>query len=210
MSRRTLLGRLVGAGLVTTAGTLLGTGCGRQGGRGGGTVSLNEAVSNTERTLLDLLLGVPPERQGTSTTRPDPPLLARGGYERVVLSADAQSFALATRGAISPDGIRDLQERVVRTLDRNLQRRGFRAEGALFGPNLQKTVASGPDQPKTLLVTLTPQTEQAGSPTERAQGRAATIVLIRLTITDPATGAMLVQRDYYSGAEVRGQQGRRR
>ena len=164
-------------------------------------MALAEAVDNTTQTLRDLLLGIPPERQGTATIRPDPPLLSTGGYQEVVIAADAEGFARASRGAVSANALRDLQVRVVRALDRDLKKRGFAASGAAFDrPDSAPAVPSG--SRSALLATLTPVTEPAGSPAERASGRAKTILLIRLAITDPATGKTLVQRDYYSGRDI--------
>ena len=93
------------------------------------------------------------------------------------------------------------QVRVVRTLDRDLKKRGFAATGAAFDtPNGTSPIPSR--SRNALLATLTPVTEPAGSPAERASGRARTILLIRLAVSDPATGKTLVQRDYYSGRDI--------
>lgn len=174
-------------------------GCGR--GGSGRPAALAEAVDNTTQTLRDLLLGIPPERQGTATIRPDPPLLSTSGYGEVVIAADAEGFARESRGAVSANAVRDLQVHVVRALDRDLKKRGFAATGAAFDtPGSASPVPSR--SRNALLATLTPVTEPAGSPAERASGRARTILLIRLAVSDPATGKTLVQRDYYSGRDI--------
>ncbi len=201
LDRRAALRRffVAGAAIVFSAGALL-AGCGR-GSASGRPASLAEAVDNTTQTLRDLLLGVPPERQGTAGTRPDPPLLSAGSYQEVVIAADADGFARESRGAISANAVRDLQVRVVRALDRDLKKRGFAATGAAF--DTPGGVSPVPSRSRNaLLATLTPLTEPAGSPAERASGRAKTILLIRLAITDPATDKTLVQRDYYSGRDI--------
>ncbi len=195
LDRRAVLRHLLTA--VFSLGAL--AGCGR--GGSGRPAALAEAVDNTTQTLRDLLLGIPPERQGTSATRPDPPLLTPGGYQEVVLAADAEGFARESRGAVSANAVRDLQVRVVRALDRDLKKRGFAATGAAFDtPGGASPIPSR--SRNALLATLAPITEPAGSPTERASGRARTILLIRLAITDPASGKALVQRDYYSGRDI--------
>ena len=186
-------GTLVAAALLAVVLGLL-TGCGRP----SASASFGDAVANTELTLRDLLLGVPPERRGTADTRPDPPLLVRGRYEAVVVAADAERFAGVSQGAVTAEMVRDLQSRVVRALDRDLKRQGFSASGAAF-----EGATSAARGARTLLATLIPVTEETGSPAERAAGRGKTLILIRLTIRDPATGTTLVQRDYYSGHDVK-------
>lgn len=210
MNRRSALRTLAFSltpGLLGVA--ALAGGCGRGGGVNGGSGALAEAADTTVLTLRDLLLGVPPERQGTAATRPDPPLLSPGGYEEVVIAADAENFARLSNGTVPARMVRDLQVQVVRRLNRDLTKRGFRATGAAFDtpagasalPSGKSAATTGSG--KTLLATLAPVTEPAGSPAERARGRA--ILLVRLTITDPATpGKTLVRRDYYSGRDVGG------
>ncbi len=176
--------------LLIVVGGLSG-GCGRP---GASAASFNDAAANTEQTLRELLLG---GGAGSGARREDAPLLVAGRYESVVVAADAEGFARVSQGAVTAEAVRDLQNRVVGALDRDLKRRGFSANGRAFAG-----AASARREPKTLLATLIPVTEQTGSPADRAAGRGKTLILIRLTITEPKAGATLVQRDYYSGRDV--------
>jgi len=194
------LGRLAAALLLM--GALGVAGCGRGPARAG----IADAVDNTTRTLRDLLLGLPPEALGTSPARPDPPLLTPGSYQAVLLTADADGFARASKNEIRAEAIQDLQGRVVRNLDRDLKKRGFTASGAPW----ETAASAARGAPKILLATLVPITEESGSPAERAAGRGRTILLIRLTVSDPATNKTLVQRDYYSGRDIGGRRDNRR
>jgi hypothetical protein len=89
-----------------------------------------------------------------------------------------------------------MQYRVVDELRRNVQKRGrFTVEASPFPP-------TGTPE-KTLFATLTPHTEETGSPQDKARGKMRTMVLIRLTISNAKTGEVLRLRDYYSGADAK-------
>ena len=165
-------------------------------GRGIPAASFDDAVESTQNTLRDLLLGPPPERTATLPTRPDPPLLRKGGYETVLIATDAEGFARISQGSVSVKDIQEMQRRVVEGLDKELKERGFSARGVSFGADVR-------GEEKALLATLIPTTQEGGSPRERAEGKGKTFILIRLTLTDPKTGAILRQRDYYSGHNVK-------
>ena len=94
-----------------------------------------------------------------------------------------------------------MQKRVVQDLEKILKKRG---------PYSVESIPYPPTQTahKTLIATLTPHTEEAGSPDERARGKGKTIVFIRLTLSDAKTGEILRQRDYYSGTDARQPDGR--
>lgn len=158
-------------------------------------VSFDDAREITRETLREMLLG---EREASATRRtpPDPPLLRKGVYETVLVSADAAGFARVSGGAISTDAVRDAERGVVRDLNKDLAKRGFSARALPFG----QTPGSGAG---TLLATLTPTTEPGGSPRERAEGKNKTFVLVRLSIADATTGAVLRRIDYYSGRDVK-------
>lgn len=174
-------------------------------GRGGGSrLASGDVAAITEEALTDLLLGVPPERAATMTAPADRPILKTGVYETVFIAADAKGFSEISRGAISEDDIRAVEQRVVEQVDKNLKRRGFSAERGSFP-------MGSVDREKALVATLTPTTQEGGSPQDRAENRGTTYVLVRLTVTDPKTREILAQRDYYSGHEMRGSgNGRRR
>ena len=167
-------------------------------GRGVPSAGFGDVVELTEEALRDLLLGLPPERTATLAARPDPPLLKQGVYETVLLAADAEGFVRVSGGSVAAAAIRDVEKRVGERLDRQLKRRGFRASVVPFGPEAAQGSAE-----KALLATLTPATQETGSPRERAEGKGKTLVFVRLTITDPRTGTILSRRDYYSGRDVR-------
>lgn len=170
-------------------------GCGR--GGGASRVAIGDVAVITEEALTDLLLGVPPDRAVQMTAPPDKPILKSGVYETVFIAADAKAFSEISRGTISAEDIRAVEQRVVEQVDKNLKRRGFSAERGKFP-------MGEIDREKALVATLTPTTQEGGSPQDRAENRGTTYVLVRLTVTDPKTRTILAQRDYYSGQELRG------
>lgn len=175
---------------VTIALAALAGGC----GSGLPDISFDDAREITRQTLHEALLGAP--ESATRRIPPEPPLLRAGVYETVLLSADAEGFARVSNGAINPRAVREAERRLARDLDRDLKKRGFSARAVVFG---QAPKGEG----KTLLAVLTPTTQQGGSPRERADGKNKTFVLVRLSITDAATGSVLRQLDYYSGRDVK-------
>jgi hypothetical protein len=167
---------------------LLLSGC----GRGQVVQRLEQIAVVTEETLTDILVGTPPERRSlNSTGLQDKPLLEKGIYETVVLSADARAFAQLSRGAIAVKEIEATQQDVVRHLERRLKPRGFAVRSAPYPPDLSNTT-------HTLLATLTPHTAESADPQRRPP-----LVMIRLTLTDATTNRILTTRDYYSGRDVR-------
>jgi hypothetical protein len=157
-------------------------------------VSLTDLTEITVDSLTNLVLG-PPESP-TRTAPTDPPLLKKGEKESVVIAADVSGFATLSKGAIPEKALNNARKDVVRLLNRRLKDRGFSAvESTVFPP-------VKPTDSKTLVATLVPVLETAGSPQEKAAGRARQLVLIRLTVTDPLSGETLRQRDYYSGKDA--------
>lgn len=185
MTRRTL----VAAGVSALAAVL--AGC----SQGIPKATLLDATVQTQQTLLDLLLGPAPGRRGSANVPADPPLLEKGVYENVVLSMDAEGFVEASRGNIKIQELRTLEKEVLNGVGKVLEKRGFTLRGAVYPP---PAIADA----RTLLVTLTPFTEEGGAPSERAAGRGTVYVLVRLTVSDPQTGANLRVRDYYSGRDA--------
>jgi hypothetical protein len=186
-SRRSALREI---GVLLACGVLGTAGC----SSGAPAVSLTDMSEITVDTLADLVLGPPEEPTHTAPT--DPPLLKKGGKESVLVAADVTAFAALSRGAIPEKALNGARKDVVRALDKRLQKKGFSAvESAVFPP-------IKPTDSRTLVATLVPVIETAGSPQEKAAGRARQLVLIRLSITDPLTGEILRQRDYYSGKDV--------
>lgn len=164
--------------------------------KGAAPLRLADAEYITVETLTRLLLGDPPREQDLHPETAEKPLLKEGVYDKVVIAADADSFARVSRGAISAKDLRELETRVVSDVDKKLKKRGFSASGATFPPPAQT-------EARTLLATITPVIEEAGSPTDRAHRRNDALVLIRLTVTDGQTGIVIARRDFYSGTDVR-------
>jgi hypothetical protein len=157
-------------------------------------VSLADLTEITVVTLTDLMLG-PPE-VATRTAPTDPPLLKKGEKETVVVAADVSAFAALSKGAIPEKALNNARNDVVRLLNQRLEKLGFSAvESTVFPP-------VKPTDTRTLVATLVPVLESAGSPEEKASGKGRQLVLIRLSITDPVIGETLRQRDYYSGKDV--------
>jgi hypothetical protein len=164
--------------------------------RGGApAVRAGDLVPLTADAVTLVLIGPPPERRATVTTG-DPPLMKAGVYETALITADAEAFARESRGAFSAREMAGIRKAVVEKVDEALRREGFRAKEVPFP-------YPGNPEPKTLLCVLTPATEDAGSPSDRASGRGRKMVLVVLTVTDPTTGTTLAERRYYSGADAR-------
>ncbi len=186
-SRRSVLST---AGLLLLSAGMSVSGC----SSGPPAVSLTDLTDITVDTLTDLMLG-PPE-VATRTAPTDPPLLKKGEKESLVVAADVAAFAALSRGAIPEKALSSARKNAVRLLNQRLEKRGFSAtESTAFPP-------AKPADARSLVATLVPLLESAGSPEEKATGRGRQLVLIRLTITDPVTGETLRQRDYYSGKDV--------
>lgn len=159
------------------------------------SADFEDAVALTKNVFRGLLLGSE-ERDVTAPTKPDPPLLRAGVYETVLIATDVDGFARVSQGSLPSEAVADVNRRVAEDLNRDLQRRNFGARAVVFGADVR-------NEQKALLATLTPTTQEGGSPRERAEGKGRTYILIRLTITDPKTGVLLSQRDYYSGRDVK-------
>jgi hypothetical protein len=181
---------LAAMSILLLPGVLGVTGC----ASGPPAVSLADLTEITVDTLSDLMLG-PPE-VATRTAPTDPPMLKKGEKESVVVAADVSAFAALSKGAIPEKALSSARKNVVRLLNQRLDKRGFTAvESTAFPP-------AKPTDTRTLVATLVPVLESAGSPQEKALGQGRQLVLIRLSITDPDTGETLRQRDYYSGKDV--------
>jgi len=161
---------------------------------GNSSVSMGDLADMTADTMGDLLLGPPPDPTGMAP--PDPPLLKKGGKETVIVAADTAAFVGISKGAIPESALKQTLKDIVRMLNRRMEKRGFHATASPDFPPVN------PSDEKTLVTTLAPVTEEAGSPSDKAQGKQRTMILVRLTVTDPATGTILRQRDYYSGKDV--------
>jgi hypothetical protein len=157
-------------------------------------VSLTDLTAITVDTLADLLLG--PPYSPTRTALVDPPLLKKGDKETVLVAADVAAFVALSKGAIPEKSLNNARKDVVRMVNRRLKDEGFSAVESTVYPPVK------PADTKTLVATLVPVLESAGSPQEKATGRGRQLVLIRLSVSDPITGESLRQRDYYSGVDV--------
>jgi hypothetical protein len=176
--------------ILTAAAALVALfGCGRSAPR----LSPDSVTALTVETLLEALVGPPPERRNP-TVPIDPPLLKKGKRESVHLAVDTAGFAAMGRGVFPEKEVIAVERRVVEDTGRALRRFGFTIAAVPYPPP-----AAG--APEIVTATLTPRTEDAGSPQERAQGKGRTLLLVRLTIVDSA-GETLAIRDYFSGREI--------
>jgi hypothetical protein len=148
----------------------------------------------TAETLAVLLLG-DPDASATQMAPADKPLLEKGIYESVAVSADAARFADVSHGALSKDDVLVLEKGVVEKLNKPLRRRGFSATEVPYPPAVTTE--------KTLVATLVPIIHESGSEEEKRNEKNKKLILVRLTVSDPRTNDVLAQRDYYSGADVR-------
>jgi hypothetical protein len=164
--------------------------------RGGSSVRLTDLAPMTADTITRVLVGIPPEKRATQPTA-EVGLFKAGVYETAVISADAGAFAKVSRGTLTARDIEALQKDVVSRVSENLKSYRFNARGAKYPPVVS--------EPRTLVAILTPATEETGSPADRAAGQGKTMVLIRLTVTDPLTGTILAERQYYSGTDAKNQ-----
>ena len=187
---------LPGRAFLAALGVLaLSVALGSSGCSGGPTaVSLTDLTEITADTLTDLVLG--PPYSPTRTALVDPPLLKKGEKETVIVAADVAAFAALSKGAIPEKALGSARKSVVKILNQRLGKQGFSAVESTVYPPVK------PTDSRTLVATLVPVLESAGSPQEKATGRGRQLVLIRLSITDPILGETLRQRDYYSGKDV--------
>lgn len=160
-------------------------GCGKGGRRGGG-MRLDLAVAPAAETLLGLLLGAPDR----TDPQADPPLLTASGRTKVVVAVDAEGFARTIAGRVKASDIRQVESALVDAVRKRIARRGFVVESAPFPAKATDAA--------TIAATLEPLTEPGAS---RRDGVRATLLLIRLTLTD-ASGAILARRDFYSGYDL--------
>jgi hypothetical protein len=163
-------------------------------GKGNSDVRVSELVTFTSDAITGLLIGPSSKDALSGNAQPDKPLLEHGKYEYALISADAVGFQDVSRGALTQDKMKDLGSRIVAEVNKRLKPVGYSATGAPFPP------ATNDD--KTLLVTLVPAMAPSGSVADRAKGEGRNMVLVRLTVTDPKTNAILAQRLYYSGADT--------
>ncbi len=164
--------------------------------KGSSTVRLADLAPLTSETITLLLVGIPPEQRATQPTA-EIGLLKPEVYETAVISADAEAFAKVSRGTLTVDDLEALQKNVVNRVSDNLKSYRFKARGAKYPPVIS--------EPRTLIIKLTPATEETGSPADRAAGKGKTMVLVHLIVTDPQTGAILAERQYYSGTNAKNQ-----
>jgi hypothetical protein len=162
--------------------------------KGNSDVRITELVSFTSDAITGLLLGPSPNDAPTGNAQPDKPLLEKGKYEKAIISADGAGFQDISRGALTQDNMKQIGSRIVEEVNKRLKPAGFSAQGAPFPATT--------NEEKTLLVTLVPATAPSGSVAQRTRGDGHTMVLIRLTVTDPKTNEILAQRLYYSGSDV--------
>lgn len=161
------------------------------------SVRLDDLVPMTADAICLLLVGPPADQSGLSTTT-DPPLMKKGAYETALITADTEGFARESQGTVSVKSLQGVQKSVVEKVNDRLKKEGFRARQVPYP-------YAGGAEPQSLLCVLTPAIEEAGSPSDRANGKARKMILVVLTISDPATGKILAERRYYSGADVRPQ-----
>jgi hypothetical protein len=165
-------------------------------GKGNSDVRVSELVSYTSDAITSLLLGPPPNEAPPGNAQPDKPVLVKNKYEIALISADADGFQDISRGTLTRDKMKEIGARIVEDVNKHLKPAGFSAQGAAYPPTASTD--------KTVLVTLVPATAPTGSVADRARGEGRTMVLVRLTVTDPKTNEILAQRLYYSGADAGG------
>ena len=166
---------------------------------------VDDAVDSTEEALTSILLGNANEVGVTGLAPPDKPLLVKDVHDTVYVAADENAFVTLSRGSITLAGVKEIEQRVVKDVDHRLHRHGFSARGTTFPAPTTLTT-----EPKALIATLVPITQETGSPRDRARGKGKTLVLIHLTISDAASGTVLSARDYYSGNDVKRDDDKRR
>ncbi len=165
-------------------------------GQSAPSMRVDDAVEATEDALTTLLLGASDD--ATSLATRDRPLLVKGVHDTVYITADAEGFHRLSRGAFTLKSVGEIEDRVARTVNNNVKKRGFTAVTATYPATL-----SPDQQPRALTATLLPAIQDSGSPQDLAQGKGKRLVLIRLIVADAATGTVLSERDYYSGNDVR-------
>jgi len=194
MTRR----KLFSHGMTAAALILTVSGCG---GQRSMRASLADVTALTQYALLSAIAGAPSDARGALPSQPaEPPLLAKGVYETVIISADTAGFARVSKGALTESDLETVAINVTLGVARELKRAGFAARLTPY-PTDNAVLAAAPDKP--ILATLTPTIEESGSPSDRAAGKSPTFVKILLTVTDPKTGTLLRQREFYSGANVK-------
>jgi hypothetical protein len=159
-------------------------------------VALADVAALATDALLGTFLGPSAERRVTMMAKPEPPLLQKGGMENIVLSTDYEGFVRVSKGALLEKDLQLIEAEVIRSSSDVLKKQEFSIMSQSFPPKVDANTA------KTLVATFTPVTEEGGSPEERRLGRGKTFVLIRLTVSDPRTGAALRIRDFYSGRDA--------
>lgn len=179
--------------LLLFAAPLLLAGC-AQGGAS--RIAQSDVALLATDALLVALLGPAENRKPVSDTG-EPPLLVKGAKETVVLATDYAAFVREGRGAFTESDIKTLEAEVVKITGKILEKEGFTLQTAPLGATVPDTAAA-----KTLRAMFTPATETGGSPIDRRTGRNRSLLLIRLTITDPATQEVLRIREFYSGRDV--------
>jgi hypothetical protein len=163
-------------------------------GKGGSDVRVSELVTFTSDAITQLLIGPNPNEAPTGNAQPDKPLLEKSKYESAIIAADAAGFHEVSQGTLTQDRMRQIEGKIVGEVNRRLKPAGFLARVGAFPPTTTDE--------RTLLVTLVPATAPTGSVAERARGEGRTMILVRLTVTDPKTNDILAQRLFYSGADA--------
>ncbi|MBC8142115.1 MAG: hypothetical protein H7Y38_11820 [Armatimonadetes bacterium] len=158
-------------------------------------IALEDVSALATDALLVALLG-PPENRMPAMGTPEPPILVKGSKETVVLSTDYAAFVKESRGALTEADIKALEAEVAKRTAKILQEEGFTLNTASIG------VAPPADPAKSLLAVFTPAVESGGSPADKRAGLSRSLLLIRLTVSDPQTKTVLRVREFYSGRDV--------
>lgn len=158
-------------------------------------IALEDVSALATDALLVALLG-PAENRMPFVGTPEPPLLVKGGKETVTLVTDYAAFVRESRGAFGEADVKALETDVAKRTAKILQEEGFTLNTASLG------TVPPTDSAKTLIATFTPATESGGSPEDKRAGRSRSLLLIRLTVSDPATKTVLRIREFYSGRDV--------
>ncbi len=178
--------------IALAASPLLLAGCAKGGAQ---RIALRDVSLLATDALLVALLG-PPENRMPAMGTPEPPLLVKGAKDTVILSTDYGAFVRESRGAFGEAEVKALEADVAKHTAEILLKEGFTLNAASLG------VVPPANPAKTLLAVFTPAVESGGSPADKRAGLSRNLLLIRLTISDPATNTTLRVRDFYSGRDV--------
>jgi hypothetical protein len=150
---------------------------------------LEQAQIVTQETLRSVLLGEDPNARFApirDSRYADKPLLEKGIYENIYLLVDTEEFVKISKGSVDKGEVEAVRKNILASLKKPLEKRGF-------------TIITTPDTPKTLRIFLSPVLQESVS----KRPDKTSLILVKMTIIDAQTGAILTERSYYSGQDVK-------